>query len=165
MQTPRNDELEKLDDEIEELDDSIHKMDETEVEEVVSGLSMRGMTFRRDRKDVRYKLYRLRTEADGGPASEVDEEFKKKFEEHDLFGGWRFFAITWDVAFDDPFRCVHRDKSGVQEWDELVKAKFPQVGPGGKVAYPDINVRKKVEKNLRKEKKKKLREESKARNE
>lgn len=139
-------EQEKLEKEIEDIE--LYDKSETEIERVVSAFSKDGMKLRRARKDVRYKLYRLKSEAEGKTSTEgiVDEEFKQIFEKDPHFGGWRFFGITWDVSFDDPYRCVHRDKSVTDEWDELVAAKFPTVSPGGKVSYPDINVRKAVEK-------------------
>ena len=31
------------------------------------------------------------------------------------------------------------------EWDEIIASKFPSIAPGGKITYPDITVRKKVE--------------------
>lgn len=134
-----------LDKEIDNL--KIDEMSELEIDRTVSSYSEEGMAFRKKRREVRYKLYRLRTEAVGGPAAEVDIKFIKQFEADPLFDGWKFFGLTWDVAADDPYRCVHRDKSNTQEWDELVEAKFPRVEPGGKLTYPDINVRKKIEAN------------------
>ncbi|PNV85934.1 MAG: hypothetical protein C0610_09290 [Desulfobacteraceae bacterium] len=139
---------EKLELEIEELE--LADMSAPEIERVVAALSDEGMQLRRARKEVRYKLYRCRTEAEGKCGSGTDEDFKKLFEDQDGFGQWRFFGVTWDVAFDDPYRIVHRDKSEQEEWDELVAAKFPTVLPGGKIVYPDIKVRKRVEEEAQK---------------
>ena len=134
-----------LDNQIEELE--LDEMDASEIEKTVSALSAEGMEYRRKRKEVRYKLYRLFTEAHGGPSAEVDKKFKKKFEKQKNFSGWKWFGINWDVSITDPYECVHRDKSQIEEWNELVQAKFPRIEPGGKVTYPDINIRKKVEKH------------------
>ena len=71
--------------------------------------------------------------------------FKEIFERQQWFDGWRKFSVSWDVALDDPYRIVHRIRSVGDEWDELVKAKFPTILPNGAVHYPDITVRKKVE--------------------
>lgn len=137
---------EKLEAEIEDI--VLHDKTESEIARVVSAFSIDGMALRRARKQVRYKLYRLKSESEGKTSAHgiADDEFRAKFELDSNFGGWRFFGITWDVAFNDPYRCVHRDKSVVDEWDELVAAKFPQIQPGtGKVIYPDISVRQAVE--------------------
>jgi len=133
----------KLEADIEEID--LHDMDDKEIERVVSGLSQEGMTLRKARKKVRYQLYRLQSEANGISSSVSEEGFKELFEEHPFFEGWRNFSISWDVSMDDPYRIVHRHHSVLEEWDEVVKAKFPSIEPGGKITYPDINVRKKVE--------------------
>ena len=140
-----------LNDKIEDLE--LDEMTPKEIQRTVKALSPEGMAMRRSRKNVRYKLYRLATESLGGPASGVDDDFKESFEKHSHFGGWRFFGVTWDITADEPYECVHRAKSSIQEWDELVASKFPQIEPGGKVTYPDINVRKKVEKNQKTRKK------------
>ena len=134
---------EQLELEIEELE--LADMSAPEIERVVAAMSEEGLQLRRARKDVRYQLYRCRTEAEGKGASDVEEDFKNKFENQDTFGGWRFFATTWDVSFDDPYRVVHKDRSEQEEWDELVAAKYPTILPGGKIVYPDITVRKRVE--------------------
>lgn len=134
---------EKLETEIEELE--LSEMTASEIEKTVAAFSDEGMQLRAARKKVRYNLYRCRTEAEGKCGASTEDGFRDKFESQDLFGGWRFFGTTWDVAFDDPYRIVHKDRSEQQEWDELVAAKFPQILPGGKVVYPDIKVRKRVE--------------------
>lgn len=133
----------KLDDAIEELD--LHDLDENEIERVIAGLSSEAMRMRRRRKGVRYQLYRIRTEVLGGSASDVDEDFRKQFEEQDDFDSWRFFSVNWDVAMDDPFKVIHRTRSQEDEWNEIMQAKFPVIEPGGKINYPDINVRRRVE--------------------
>ncbi len=143
----------ELDDKIEDIE--LADMGKTEIEKVVSALSEEGMLLRRTRRDVRYQLYRLRTDAEGKCATESTKEFAETFEKQDFFDGWRNFATTWDVAYDDPYRIVHRMHSEQEEWDELVRAKFPNIQPGGKIVYPDITVRNKVQAEVDKRKKKK----------
>ena len=143
---------ENLDKEIDELE--LADMSQTEIERTVEAFSPEGMELRARRKEVRYQLYRCRTEAEGKCAADAPDGFKESFERQSVFGGWRFFGVTWDVAFDDPMRIVHRELSEQEEWGELVKAKFPTILPGGKVVYPDINVRKRVEAEAKKRKNK-----------
>jgi hypothetical protein len=140
--------VENLDNEIEELD--LSEMSPNEIEKVVKSFSEEGVKLRRARKEIRYQLYRLQSEANGISTAKSTKKFINAFESQPLFGGWRFFTITWDVAFDDPMRIVHKDKSALEEWNELVKAKFPTIDHNGKVSYPDINVRKKMEAYLKK---------------
>lgn len=138
-------EVQELDKAIEELDEvHLADMSRSEIEKVVRSFSTEGLELRARRKKVRYRLYRCRTEAEGMAPSEADDEFKAKFESQPYFNGWRFFGEQWDVAFDDPYRIVHRDLSEQEEWEELVRAKFPTI-IDGRVVYPDINVRRKVE--------------------
>jgi len=139
---------EQLETEIEELE--LADMSASEIEKTVAAFSEEGMQIRAERKKVRYQLYRCRTESEGKCGSDSEEDFKQVFESQPFFDGWRFFGTTWDVAFDDPYRIVHKDKSEQEEWDELVAAKFPSIGHDGKVTYPDINVRKSVEGEARK---------------
>lgn len=136
-------EQEILDRDIEGLE--LHDKSEEEIAKVVEAFSKEGITLRRQRKKVRYQLYRLMNEALGITSNVSEEGFKEHFESDPNFGGWKFFSITWDVAFDDPYRCVHKDKSAEDEWNELVAAKFPQMTSDGKLSYPDITVRKAVE--------------------
>lgn len=136
-------EQEDLEQEIEEID--LHDKSEEEITEVISGLSQEAMALRRKRKKIRYQLYRLKSEAEGKCANVSEEGFKEQFEEQTHFEGWRKFSISWDVALDDPMRIVHRYRSVLDEWDEVVAAKFPTISAGGRVNYPDITVRKAVE--------------------
>lgn len=152
----RETEQEHLEEVIEEIE--LHDKSEEEITEVINGLSREAMTLRGKRKRVRYQLYRLKSEAEGRCANVSEPGFKESFEDQDhLFGGWRNFSITWDVAMDDPMRIVHRRHSMAEEWEEVVASKFPSIAPGGKITYPDITVRRKVEAEakLQEEKKKK----------
>jgi len=134
---------EKLEQDIEDLE--LHDKSESEIEKVISGLSVEGMEIRKARKTVRYQLYRLKGEAEGRCCNLSEEGFKEKFEDQRLFDGWRNFSVSWDVAINDPYRIVHRTLSVQDEWEDIIRAKFPSIEPGGKINYPDINVRKKVE--------------------
>jgi hypothetical protein len=140
---------EALDEEIERLE--LHEMSGTEIERTVKAFSKEGIELRAKRKKIRYKLYRCRTVKAGSCASDCTLGFKRSFEKQPFFAGWLKFAVTWDVAFDDPRRIVNRDLSEAEEWAEIVKAKFPQLDHNGKVTYPDINVRKRVEAEARKQ--------------
>ena len=134
----------KLEDEIEDI--KLESMTTSEIKKTIKSFSTEGMELRAKRKKIRYQLYRLRTESEGKFGSDSTDEFRESFEKQPFFGGWKFFATNWDVAFDDPMRIVHRELSEQDEWDELVAAKFPTIGHDGKVSYPDINVRNAVEK-------------------
>jgi len=139
--------LRTLDDEIDALE--LAELEPDEVDEVaarvISGHSAEARAMRRDRKQIRYQLYRLRTEAEGKGAAASEPEFRDHFEAQPLFKGWRFFGQLWDVALDDGMRVVSRDNSEQAEWDAVVAAKFPQLTPEGGIHYPDITVRERVE--------------------
>ena len=153
----------KIEEEIEDLE--LHDKSESDIEKVVSALSTEGMELRKARKTIRYQLYRLKGEAEGRCSNLSEEGFKEIFEEQRLFDGWRNFSVSWDVAMDDPYRILHRTLSVQEEWNDVVKAKFPSVAPGGKITYPDIKVKKKVEaeaKLQKKAKKKKTKKKTKS---
>lgn len=142
-------EQEKLQADIENIND-LHEKNEAELYQVISAFSPEGIALRSLRKKVRYQLYRLQSQKLGKSSADdvVEEGLVEKIEKDPNFGGWRFFGMTWDVALDDPYRCVHRDKSVREEWDELVAAKFPRIESDGRVVYPDITVKKAVEKEI-----------------
>lgn len=120
-------------------------MTEEEITRVVKAFSDEGVALRAERKKIRYSLYRLRTESEGKCASDVDDKFKKSFEDQKGFDGWRAFATTWDVSFDDPHRVVSRAMSEQEEWDNVVASKFPQIKPDGRIVYPDLKVKARVD--------------------
>lgn len=82
------------------------------------------------RKQVRYRLFRLRTEAvDGVEADPVPPGFKKHFSDQKWFDEWENFAITWDVGdpedpkprgSGDPLEVVPRYISIEEEWEETI---------------------------------------------
>lgn len=134
---------EDLDKEIDDLE--LDEMSEKEITRTVSAMSTEGLALRRARKSVRYRLARIQTMVSGGPDAEDTEGLKEKFEAMPLFGGWRFYGITWDVALGDPFEIVSRDHSQIEEWNALMQSKFPTLNHDGSVSYPDITVKEKVE--------------------
>jgi len=133
----------ELDNEIEELE--LHDKSVTQIERIVKAYSVEGMALRRKRKTIRYQLYRMRSEALGITNRLCSDEFVKIFESQNDFTNWREFSEHWDVAFDDPYRVVHRTRTTLEEWNDIVKAKYPQINENGGVSYPDIKVRKKIE--------------------
>ena len=76
-------EQEKLEEEIEEIE--LHDKSAEEIKEVIDGLSQEAMTLRRNRKRIRYQLYRLKSEAEGRCANVSEEGFKELFEEQPFF--------------------------------------------------------------------------------
>lgn len=89
------------------------------------------------RKQVRYNLSRLKTEADGGDKAEPPYEFKPYFENQKWFDGWENWGVTWDVGTpdrdadsfgntisDDPLEVVPRYSSLNEEHDESMEAHF-----------------------------------------
>ena len=132
---------------LEEKIDKIELYDKTEEEmkRIVSGISQEGFNLRRRRKHIRYQLYRMKGSVLGQCSDVSAPGFKEAFEAKERFDGWRNFGVTWDVALDDPERIVHRTRSVAEEWDDVIKAKFPVIEPGGRVVYPDVTVRHKVE--------------------
>lgn len=117
--------------------------------DVLGSVANEAVALRRRRKAIRYKLYRLRTEAQGRVAAEVEDEFREFYEKQEGFGGWKNFAMTWDVDLDDPEVIIHRDRSEAEEWEDVVKSRFPVIKPGGKIVYPDRKVEKAVKANAR----------------
>lgn len=138
------DEQEEIEENIESLD-TLHEMEEKDITEYVKAFSQEGLSLRRKRKEIRYKLYRIQSQALGRSEYKVPEGFKEHFEEDPNFGGWRFFGVTWDVLLTDPWTCINRDKSVQEEWDDVVRAKFPVLKANGGIHYPDIKVKKAVE--------------------
>lgn len=138
--------VEKLDDEVEEIE--LHNKSEKEIEKIVMGMSSEARNIRGLRKHIRYQLYRLKSEAEGRACNVSDEGFKEKFECQSGFGGWKNFAMTWDVKLDEPEVVIARKLSETEEWENVIKSKFPTI-KNGVVVYPDIKVKKKVEAEIK----------------
>jgi hypothetical protein len=141
---------EKLGGTIEDME--LDEMSESDITRAVSAFSSEGMRLRAERKKTRYQLYRLRTEAEGLGASASDAEFAQVFESQEGFRGWRQFAVLWDVAMDDPTRVVSRDLSEQEEWNNVVTSKFPQIRSDGRIVYPDLKVKARVDADAAKRK-------------
>lgn len=135
--------LEKYAADVDELE--LADMSSAEITKAVKAFSKEGAKLRAERKKVRYQLYRLRTEAEGKCASGSDSVFRESFETQEGFDGWRQFASTWDVAMGDPNKVVSRSLSEQEEWDNVVASKFPQIKSDGRVVYPDLHVKAKVD--------------------
>lgn len=133
----------KIEHEIEEIE--LHDKSVNEITRIVKALSSEGMALRHKRKKIRYQLYRLRSEALGMCSRLCDDDFVKIFESQNDFTHWREFSIHWDVAFDDPYCVVHRTRSTLEEWNDIIKAKYPQINQNGGIDYPDIKVKEKIE--------------------
>ena len=151
-----------IDEQIDEL-----PMHEMTGEEALKMIDPNSFSHRITRRDVRYKLYCKRTEAENAiniavatkvkekhpkvkiprkvVLPKIDKEFVKLYEEQDGFDGWKNFATTWDVALHDATVVVSRAFSEAEEWDRVVRAKFPKIEPGGKIVYPDMAVKKAVD--------------------
>jgi len=83
------------------------------------------------RKRIRYTLFRLQTEAEGGEKAKPPAGFKTFYKKQTWFDGWDSFGITWDVGdplnpesrgSDSPFEAVPRYLSVNEEWDEVIEA-------------------------------------------
>lgn len=107
-----------------------------------------------NRRDVRYWLFRLRTEATGGASSNgIPHGFKKFFEELPGFKSWKGFAVTWDIPHlngtircdYNPCKCgtqvvelriIPRQFSVWEEWQATVRSEassFPGFEPHERV--------------------------------
>lgn len=79
------------------------------------------------RKQVRYMLFRLKTEADGGPkATSIPRGFRPHFKKQEWFDGWENFGVTWDVEAEDPLTTRPRYESIHEEWDQQIEAMVRQ---------------------------------------
>lgn len=82
------------------------------------------------RKQIRYRLFRLRSEAvDEIEFDDTPKGFKKFYADQKWFDGWENFAVTWDVGdpenpeprgSGDPLEVVPRYMSIEEEWEETL---------------------------------------------
>lgn len=125
-------------------------MHEMTGEEAVAQINPNSLTARLERRKVRYALYCMRSKQEGKTLpNDFDSTLPSKFEEQDGFDGWKNFAITWDVALHDTYKVVSRHFSEAEEWERVVQAKFPQLQPDGSVKYPDMAVKRAVDKEVK----------------
>ena len=75
------------------------------------------------RRHLRYHLYRIRTEVDGGcEAPEISQRIKKFFETEEGVSNWSQFARAWDVRSDSNYdRITLRGKTEEEEWNEELR--------------------------------------------
>lgn len=138
---------------IDELIDEL-PMHEMDAEEAISQLDPNSLAARLERRNIRYALYCMRSKQEGKNMPEdFDYNLTDKFEKQDGFDGWKNFATTWDVALDNPYSVVSRHFSEAEEWERVVQAKFPQIQPDGSVKYPDMKVKKAVDKEAKNQEK------------
>ena len=152
-----------LDNKIEEL--ALHELDEKAIHKVIDGMSTEAYEIRKKRKAIRWLLYRIQLNAIGRanePTELQFEErgidvdintFKEHFEKQTAFGGWKYFAENWDVDLVNPWDATSRATSTAEEWDAVIRSKYPTIKPGGQIHYPDIKVKEAVEKEAELQKK------------
>ncbi len=74
------------------------------------------------RRQVRYWLFRFRTEKEGGAkATGAPRGLRKRFEGQPEFDGWAKFGMTWDVAEGDYFKAVPRKYTIHEEWNATLR--------------------------------------------
>ena len=62
-------------------------------------------------RKARYWCFRFKTEAEGGSeASDAPSGFKDYVENLEGFGGWKKFAISWDIKGENPFYTILKGK-------------------------------------------------------
>lgn len=83
------------------------------------------------RSEVRYRLYRIRTDVeDGVDAAEFDET-RRFYEDQPGFLGWWLFARRWDVAEEGQHdQVVRRARTEEQEWNERLMEVAVVIGSG-----------------------------------
>lgn len=128
----------------------LHEMTEEEMENAIDPNSM---AARLERRQVRYWLYCLRSNAEKEKPlpDSLPAGFRSRYVDQLGFDGWENFAVNWDVALHDPSTIVSREHSEAEVWDLVVQAKFPQLTPDGSVKYPDLSVQRAVEEELEKQ--------------
>lgn len=90
------------------------------------------------RRQIRYLIARLRTEADGGvEPPKLPDGFRETFERQDKFRGWTNYQKVWDVD-DSGWGIVLLDVSAEEAWNKLLEEKVPELpeelsGPKGHI--------------------------------
>lgn len=87
------------------------------------------------RRNIRYILFRLQTEAAGGAKAKEEKtgimklvgKIREHFEEQEDFGGWEKFAKTWDVDEKSPLVATKRNSSIQTEWNKILKAEAKEL--------------------------------------
>jgi len=90
-----------------------------ELDGLRNGLSMADKT---KRHGVRYACFRVQNELNGGAKADKEHyKIAKKVEKLDGFGGWKSFAVTWDVSTPNPIVLIRRKWSIYEEWDQTLE--------------------------------------------
>lgn len=93
-----------------------------EGELVKDPLANEELARRKIKRQARYWCFRLKTEVEGGALAEgCPALFKEYIEELPGFGGWKNFAVTWDIEGSNPFKVYQRDFSVWEEWDAVMR--------------------------------------------
>lgn len=80
-----------------------------------------------NRRQIRYLISRLRTEATGGVAApELPDGFRESFERQDKFRGWSNYQKVWDVD-ESGWNIVLLDVSAEEAWNALLLEKVPEL--------------------------------------
>lgn len=81
-----------------------------------------------NRSEIRYLLFKLNANAEGGTElTKLPTGFKESFDSQANFRGWLNFGVTWDVDENDPWKVILREKSIEAEWTELLLEKVPEL--------------------------------------
>ena len=79
------------------------------------------------RRQIRYLLARLKTEATGGvKPPKLPEGFRESFERQDKFRGWPNYQVVWDVD-DSGWGIALLDISAEEAWNNLLMEKVPEL--------------------------------------
>jgi len=79
------------------------------------------------RRQIRYLLQRLRTEAMGGVEPPIlPKGFRESFERQHKFRGWGNYQRVWDVD-DSGWNIVLLDISAEEAWNQLLLEKVPEL--------------------------------------
>lgn len=79
------------------------------------------------RRQIRYLISRLRTEATGGVGPPVlPDGFRESFERQDKFRGWPNYQKVWDVD-ESGWGIVLLDISAEDAWNKLLMEKVPEL--------------------------------------
>jgi hypothetical protein len=78
---------------------------------------------RKQRRQLRYWFYRIKTELDGGVPAEEPRGLRQEFESKVGFGGWTEFAKSWDVSEGAPWEIVRRKYSEEELWNWTLLAE------------------------------------------
>ena len=137
-----------IDEKIDEM--PMHKMTG---EEAVKQLDPNSLAARLERRDIRYFMYCLRSKAEKNKIlpDAIPIDFALIYEAQIGFDEWINFAITWDVSLHDAKVIVSREFSEQEEWERVVHAKFPKIGPNGTIEYPDMRIKKAMDLELKKQ--------------